>query len=159
AVLAKNRAQRLRDLAWRQRRGGHLIQQRLEQVVVDRVNQQDAYASAAQGSRGIQAAEAAAHDDDRWARGKSHAWRILADQMTHLFIGVALALAFVVNAQDEALPDDVAQVAVDAASAELGVSTDNLVIASWTATDWPDSSLGCPEPGHAYAQVLTPGYL
>lgn len=24
---------------------------------------------------------------------------------------------------------------------------------------WPDSSLGCPQDGMAYAQVLTPGYL
>jgi hypothetical protein len=24
---------------------------------------------------------------------------------------------------------------------------------------WPDASLGCPEEGMAYAQVLTPGYL
>lgn len=23
---------------------------------------------------------------------------------------------------------------------------------------WPDASLGCPEPGMMYAQVLTPGY-
>lgn len=23
---------------------------------------------------------------------------------------------------------------------------------------WPDASLGCPEPGMLYAQVLTPGY-
>jgi hypothetical protein len=24
---------------------------------------------------------------------------------------------------------------------------------------WPDASLGCPQPGMAYAEVLTPGYL
>ena len=24
---------------------------------------------------------------------------------------------------------------------------------------WPDSSLGCPQKGMAYAEVLTPGYL
>jgi len=24
---------------------------------------------------------------------------------------------------------------------------------------WPDASLGCPEPGIVYAQVVTPGYL
>jgi hypothetical protein len=27
------------------------------------------------------------------------------------------------------------------------------------AVDWSDTSLGCPEPGMAYAQVITPGYL
>jgi hypothetical protein len=26
------------------------------------------------------------------------------------------------------------------------------------AVDWPDSSLGCPEPGMMYTQVITPGY-
>lgn len=26
------------------------------------------------------------------------------------------------------------------------------------AVTWPDASLGCPEPGMMYAQVLTPGY-
>lgn len=25
--------------------------------------------------------------------------------------------------------------------------------------DWPDSSLGCPQPGKVYAQVITPGWL
>jgi hypothetical protein len=28
-----------------------------------------------------------------------------------------------------------------------------------TQVVWPDTSLGCPQPGMAYAQVLTPGYL
>lgn len=26
------------------------------------------------------------------------------------------------------------------------------------AVEWPDASLGCPQPGRAYAQVITPGY-
>ncbi len=26
------------------------------------------------------------------------------------------------------------------------------------AVDWSDASLGCPEPGQVYAQVITPGY-
>jgi hypothetical protein len=25
--------------------------------------------------------------------------------------------------------------------------------------DWSDTSLGCPEPGMMYAQVITPGFL
>jgi len=31
-------------------------------------------------------------------------------------------------------------------------------VASIEAVDWSDASLGCPEPGMAYAQVITPGY-
>ena len=27
-----------------------------------------------------------------------------------------------------------------------------------TEEEWPDSSLGCPKPGQAYLQVITPGY-
>ena len=27
-----------------------------------------------------------------------------------------------------------------------------------TAQEWPDASLGCPQPGMMYAQVITPGY-
>jgi hypothetical protein len=26
------------------------------------------------------------------------------------------------------------------------------------AVTWPDTALGCPEPGKMYAQVLTPGF-
>jgi hypothetical protein len=29
---------------------------------------------------------------------------------------------------------------------------------SWTQANYPDSSLGCPQPGLAYSQVITPGY-
>jgi hypothetical protein len=31
-------------------------------------------------------------------------------------------------------------------------------VASIEAVEWSDASLGCPEPGMAYAQVITPGY-
>lgn len=40
-----------------------------------------------------------------------------------------------------------------------GIAADQIVISSVQAVTWPDSSLGCPQPGMAYAQVLTPGYL
>jgi hypothetical protein len=31
-------------------------------------------------------------------------------------------------------------------------------VASIEAVDWSDASLGCPEPGMVYAQMITPGY-
>lgn len=40
-----------------------------------------------------------------------------------------------------------------------GIAADQIAISSAQAVTWPDSSLGCPQPGMAYAQVLTPGYL
>jgi hypothetical protein len=41
---------------------------------------------------------------------------------------------------------------------QLSVTADQITVVSATYMDWPDSSLGCPKPGMAYAQVVTPGY-
>jgi hypothetical protein len=43
-------------------------------------------------------------------------------------------------------------------SAEFDVATDRIEIISARAVEWPDTSLGCPQPGEAYAEVITPGY-
>ncbi len=40
----------------------------------------------------------------------------------------------------------------------LGMPTNEIGIVSVEAVEWPDASLGCPEPGMMYAQVITPGY-
>jgi hypothetical protein len=56
-------------------------------------------------------------------------------------------------------PDVVIQVALDAVAAQLDVSEDNLVIVMSAQRDWPDTSLGCPGQGIAYAQIVTPGYI
>ncbi len=42
---------------------------------------------------------------------------------------------------------------------ELGVETKDLQVVSIEPREWPDASLGCPQPGHAYADVITPGYV
>ena len=34
----------------------------------------------------------------------------------------------------------------------------NLEVDAAKAMQWPDSSLGCPQPGMMYAQIITPGY-
>jgi hypothetical protein len=53
--------------------------------------------------------------------------------------------------------------AVDAALADaasqLGVEAAELDVVTVEAREWPDASLGCPQPGEFYAQVVTPGYL
>jgi len=41
----------------------------------------------------------------------------------------------------------------------LGVSADQIEVVEATEVTWPDTALGCPEPGMMYAQVLTPGAL
>ena len=41
----------------------------------------------------------------------------------------------------------------------LAVSTNDIRLVEATGVTWPDSSLGCPQEGMVYTQVLTPGYL
>lgn len=59
------------------------------------------------------------------------------------------------------VPDDaegaVAWARQDLAS-RLSVSEDAIALVSIEAVEWPDSSLGCPQPGQMYLQVITPGY-
>lgn len=42
--------------------------------------------------------------------------------------------------------------------ADEGLTTDEIVVVATTEQEWPDAGLGCPEPGFAYATVITPGY-
>ena len=41
----------------------------------------------------------------------------------------------------------------------LPVSANEINLVEATSVTWPDSSLGCPQEGMVYTQVLTPGYL
>lgn len=41
----------------------------------------------------------------------------------------------------------------------LGIKIKEILVKSTTEKTWSDSSLGCPEKGKYYAQVITPGYL
>jgi hypothetical protein len=60
-------------------------------------------------------------------------------------------------------PNPEARPAVDAAlgdaAGRLGVGRDQLRLERLEQREWPDGSLGCPQPGMMYAQVITPGYL
>ncbi len=51
-----------------------------------------------------------------------------------------------------------ARTAVATLANELGIRQDEISVASVDEAEWSDSSLGCPEPGRAYLQVITPGY-
>lgn len=55
------------------------------------------------------------------------------------------------------------ETAVAAAVADLskqtGVSADQITVDAVEPMEWPDASLGCPQEGMMYAQVITPGYL
>jgi len=50
------------------------------------------------------------------------------------------------------------QVALADASRRTGSPAPALQLLSATAVTWRDGSLGCPQPGTAYAQALVPGY-
>ena len=43
-------------------------------------------------------------------------------------------------------------------AAQLDIPSDEVTVLSFEAVEWPDASLGCPEPGIMYAQVVSPGY-
>ena len=44
-------------------------------------------------------------------------------------------------------------------SQRIGSEVDTIKVLTAQKVTWPDASLGCPEPGFSYAQVLTPGIL
>ena len=41
---------------------------------------------------------------------------------------------------------------------ELEISVDQIKVVTADPTYWSDTSLGCPQPGMTYPQVITPGY-
>jgi hypothetical protein len=47
----------------------------------------------------------------------------------------------------------IAQLATD-----KNIPESQIELVSVEQVEWPDSSLGCPEPGRAYLTVITPGY-
>jgi hypothetical protein len=46
----------------------------------------------------------------------------------------------------------------DDLSRRIGAGRDQINVAQTQRVQWPDSSLGCPEPGMNYLMVITPGY-
>jgi len=51
------------------------------------------------------------------------------------------------------------ELALEALSREVDLSQKHITRQRVYAVEWPDSSLGCPQPGRSYLQVITPGYL
>ena len=91
--------------------------------------------------------------------------------MTRIAVAVAATLAalaacaqdirFVPGQGPEALSDTdraVALLAIDALTADLKVPREKVELDTVRAIDWRDSSLGCPKPGMAYLDVVTPGH-
>lgn len=58
----------------------------------------------------------------------------------------------------EAIPEELLAVIRRLTAAQHAVAEDEIAVERVEAVEWPDASLGCPEPGVMYAQVVTPGY-
>jgi hypothetical protein len=54
--------------------------------------------------------------------------------------------------------DDAVERAKSDLAASLGIEADEILIIEKEEAMWPDTSLGMPEPGMAYAQMLTCGF-
>jgi len=54
--------------------------------------------------------------------------------------------------------DAAVRAAISDAASRLKVASDTIQVVSVSATDWSDTSLGCPQPGMFYAQVIVQGY-
>ena len=57
-----------------------------------------------------------------------------------------------------AIPREVRRAVVADAARRFKVAESAVVLARAEQLDWPDGSLGCPEPGRVYTQVLVPGF-
>ena len=55
-------------------------------------------------------------------------------------------------------PMPAASAAVAYLADELGITPQEVTILASDPVEWADASLGCPQPGMMYAQVVTPGY-
>ena len=59
---------------------------------------------------------------------------------------------------DPSLADSIDAAIIDLATT-LGVDSSLVGITSVSSVTWSDAALGCPRPGYAYAQIITPGFL
>lgn len=59
---------------------------------------------------------------------------------------------------ESAISPQISEAAKRLAAETLQIEPSRLEITQIEAVTWPDASLGCPQEGYLYAQVLTPGY-
>lgn len=56
------------------------------------------------------------------------------------------------------LPRETRRAVADDAARRFNVAASAVVLTRAEQVTWPDGSLGCPEPGQMYTQMLVPGY-
>ena len=54
--------------------------------------------------------------------------------------------------------DQIAEAARGKLAADLGIPIEDIAVEAVEDVDWPDASLGLPEPGQMYIQMITPGF-
>jgi hypothetical protein len=57
------------------------------------------------------------------------------------------------------MEEDLVQTSIRDLSLQLNIPSEQIKVISVEQVTWPDAGLGCSQPGVAYIQVLTPGYL
>lgn len=63
------------------------------------------------------------------------------------------------GAEPPAGSEQVVRLAREDLAQRLGLALEAIEVVSVVAMEWSDTSLGCPQPGMMYAQVITPGFL
>ena len=58
----------------------------------------------------------------------------------------------------ESLEDLAVSLCLRELAGQLQVAEEQIQVVSVEPMNWPDASLGCPEPGKMYAQVIVPGF-
>jgi hypothetical protein len=56
------------------------------------------------------------------------------------------------------LPRELRRAVAEDAARRFGVGSNDVVLSNAEQVAWPDGSLGCPEPGQMYTQMIVPGY-
>ena len=70
----------------------------------------------------------------------------------------ALLFVAAMAAAEDAAKDAAVGLAKKTLAGKLGVAVETVQLDKAEAVDWADASLGCPEPGMMYAQMITPGH-
>ena len=58
---------------------------------------------------------------------------------------------------DDVIASDVVQAAIDDLVERTGADRSAIEVASVDEVEWPDGSLGCPQPGMSYTQAIVNG--
>lgn len=90
-------------------------------------------------------------------------WKIALVGLVIFSVGCALFRGSPEGAKEEPAIESetlakLVELAKDNLARRLGVGVKEVTLVSAEAVEWPDASLGNPQPGMVYAQVVTPGY-